>query len=333
MHERMTFSIVVPVYQNEENLHDTVPKLLDLQGKVPSYSLELIFVEDGSTDGSFKILVDYARKHPQTIKIVKLTRNFGQNMAIRAGLCHAGGGCVGIISADLQEPHETFIEMVKAWERGAPWVIGARQKREERLWHQVVSGMYWRMVGKFAFPDFPPMGYDFCLLSRKIVDEINTIKEKNVPLFVLIYWLGYKPVVVPITRKLRRHGKSQWKLRDKVRLTVDTLIGFTYLPTRFISFLGIALAGLTLVYLTVMLILWFWWRAAPPGWMSILATISLVGSAILFSLGIISEYLLRILDETRKRPLYIVERLINVDGQNQGTPGEELYVKVDRSQS
>lgn len=311
-----TFSIVVPVFENEANLSDTVPKLLSLGSSLPSYALELIFVDDGSRDRSFTILTDYAARHPGRITIVKLTRNFGQIPAIQAGLRQATGDCVGIISADLQEPWEIFPDMVKEWERGAKFVMGERQAREETRLHQRVSGIYWYLIRRFAFADYPTMGYDFCLLDRQVVEDLNRINEKNTSIFVLTYWLGYRPVRLPITRKVREKGASQWRLWNKMTFTMDTLIGFTYLPARVISVTGFAVAILSVLYLVFLLTSWYVKGTAPLGWMTVVGLLTLLGSTILFSIGIVSEYLLRILDEARKRPPYVVERVVGrTDGR------------------
>lgn len=305
---RRTFSIVVPVFQNEVNLPHTIPALLKLQESLPNYAVEIVLVDDGSRDRSFDVVSDFARAHPNRVRGVKLTRNFGQTPAIQAGLRHASGACVGIISADLQEPLELFVAMVSAWEQGAKFVIGERQARSESAAHQFVSSIYWRLIRRFAFPEFPHMGYDFCLLDRQVVDDVTKINEKNSSIFVLIYWLGYRPVRLPITRRLRRIGRSQWGLRRKVRFTVDTLIGFTYLPARMITLSGFGLAALSLAYLVFILVNWSLRRLAPPGWMTQVVLITLVGAILAFGLGIVSEYLLRILDESRKRPPYVVDR-------------------------
>lgn len=311
-----TFSIVVPVFQNEANLPDTIPKLLSLSTHLPGYALELVFVDDGSQDRSLQILTRYATDHPGTVTVVKLARNFGQTPAVQAGLRYATGDCVGIISADLQEPWELFLDMVKEWERGAKFVMGERHERKEPGRHQLLSGIYWNLIRRFAFADFPSMGYDFCLLDRQVVEDINRINEKNSSIFVLIYWLGYRPVRLPITRKLREKGVSQWRLWSKISFTVDTLIGFTYLPARAITVMGITTAALCMLYLVVALGVWFWLQAAPPGWMTVVGLLALLGAMILFSLGIVSEYLLRILDEARKRPPYVVEHVIGAtDGK------------------
>lgn len=305
------FSIVVPVYQNEDNIPDTVRRLLALEEQLPGWDIELVFVDDGSTDNSCKLLEQYVAQHAGKIKLVKLTRNFGQTPAVQAGLHHAAGDCVGIISADLQEPCEMFVDMLQAWEQGARFVIGKRQAREESWWHRKVSGIYWRLIRRYAFADFPDMGYDFCLLDKQVVENINRINEKNSSIFVLIYWFGYRPVQLPIIRKLRERGRSQWRLLKKIRFTIDTLIGFTYLPSRLITLISVSASAMALLYLLFLLFLWHSTGSAPPGWMTVVALLLLLGSLILFALGIVSEYLLRILDECRKRPHYVIEKVLD----------------------
>ncbi|MDO8944529.1 MAG: glycosyltransferase family 2 protein, partial [Desulfobacterales bacterium] len=267
-------------------------------------------VDDGSRDRTIENLRPHMARNPGVIRVVRLTRNFGQTAAIQAGLVHATGHCVGIISADLQEPPEMFPDMIAAWEQGGRFIIGERWAREESFLHQWISSFYWRLIRRHAFPEFPEMGYDFCLLDRQIVNDINRINEKNSSIFVLIYWLGYSPTRIPITRAVRTQGRSQWRFGKKISFTVDTLIGFTYLPARLIALLGFSLTSLSLAYLVFALANWFWRRAAPPGWMTQVALLTLLGALISFSLGIISEYLMRILDEARKRPPYVVDEII-----------------------
>jgi len=314
---KRVFSIVVPVYHNEANLRDTVPALLSLRDSIGDYKLELVFVDDGSKDRSLAILADYAASHPDIIRVVKLARNFGQTPAIQAGLRTAIGDCVGIISADLQEPHELFAVMLKEWERGAKFVIGERQARKESAFHQLASGIYWKLIRRFAFPEFPELGYDFCLLDRQVVEDLNRINEKNSSIFVLIYWLGYQPMRLPITRELRAKGTSQWRVWKKISFTVDTIIGFTYLPARFITFMSFLTALVCVLTFAVMLTFWILYEATPPGWMTVVGLISLAGAMLLFATGIVAEYLLRILDESRRRPPYVIDRSINVADRNE----------------
>ena len=301
---------MVPVFQNEDNLKHTIECLLSLRERLAEYNIEIVFVDDGSTDRSLDILITYMNKYPNSIRIIKLTRNFGQTPAIQAGLRNSKGDCVGIISADLQEPYELFADMLREWEKGAMLVIGEREVREEGRWHKMTSGIYWNIIKKYVFHDFPDMGYDFCLMDRQVAEDINRINEKNSSIFVLIYWLGYRPVRLPIVRKLRERGKSQWHLWKKIKVTIDTLIGFTYFPARIITLMGLIIASLCILSFIYLFIQYFLLGLAPPGWTSLVGMITLFSAMILFSLGIVSEYLLRILDEARKRPLYVIERFI-----------------------
>lgn len=310
-----TFSIVVPVYQNRANLPETIPTLLGLEAALPGYRVELVLVDDGSTDGSRDLVLGAAHAHPGRVRTVLLTRNFGQTAATQAGLRHATGDCVGIISCDLQEPPGILVDMVHAWEGGARFVIGERVDRAEGRWHQTVSNIYWVLLRRFAFPDYPPKGYDCCVLDRQVVHDVSRINEKNSSIFVLIYWFGYRPHRIPLRRELRRAGQSQWRFWKKVSFTADTLIGFTRVPSRLITFAGLISATLCLLYLLVVVGQWYWLRAAPPGWATLAGLVLLLGAMTLFALGIICEYLCRILEETRKRPPFVVER---VEG---GPPG------------
>jgi glycosyltransferase involved in cell wall biosynthesis len=303
-----TFSIVVPVYNNEENIPDTVAQLLALGKELPGYRLELVFVDDGSSDRSLALLQAERERRPETITLVKLTRNFGQTPAVQAGLQHAAGEVVGVISADLQEPHETFPEMVRAWEKGARFVIGERVDREEGALHALVSSIYWRLIRRFAFPDFPPLGFDFFVMDRQLVDDLNRIEEKNSSIYCLVYWLGYRATRIPVVRKKRARGRSQWGLARKIRITIDTAISFTTLPTRMITYSAFALGAAALAYLVFATWQWAVLHSAPPGWMTVIGFLTLIGAMLLFALGIISEYLLRILQEQKRRPAYVVER-------------------------
>jgi glycosyltransferase involved in cell wall biosynthesis len=176
---KKTISIVVPVYFNELNLPDTIPQLLALAEGLPGYILELIFVDDGSQDRSLEILLDARKQFPQQVKVVKLTRNFGAMAALQAGLTAAHGDCVGVIAADLQDPPELFLEMVRHWENGIKVVFAVRSDRKESFIQKVFSNTYYALIRQFAISGYPPGGSDFFLIDRQIVEEVNKIREKN----------------------------------------------------------------------------------------------------------------------------------------------------------
>lgn len=306
-HSGNNISIVVPVYQNELNIDTTIPSLLNLGKQLEEMKLSLFFVDDGSTDHSWRMLCEWREKYPDQIHLIKLSRNFGQNTAIRVGLRYATGACVAIISCDLQEPLEKIPEMILEWKKGAKLVVGERVEREEDAFSRFFSQMFWNLMRWNAFPDFPQMGFDFCLLDRQIINDLNGINERNTHIFILTWWLGYKAAKVPIQRAVRKAGVSQWHLAKKLRLVVDCLIGFTNFPARLITYTACTMAMIFLAYLCVTLVIWMLSLHSPPGWMTLIGLLCLLGATILFALGIISEYLLRILDETRKRPFYIID--------------------------
>ncbi len=163
-----TISIVVPVYFNEPNLPDTIPQLLALEENLTGYKLELIFVDDGSKDQSLGILLDYQKRFPKQIKVVKLTRNFGTMAALQAGLTVATGDCIGVIAADLQDPPELFLEMTRHWEGGVKAVFAVRSDREESFLQKAFSNLYYALIKRFAVPGYPAGGFDFFLVDRQV---------------------------------------------------------------------------------------------------------------------------------------------------------------------
>lgn len=304
------FSIVVSVYQSRANLHNTVPKLLSLQEKLPNYKLDLVFVNDGSKDDSHEILAEYFKLYPDKISVVKFSRNFGQTPAIQAGLAVAQGSCIGIISADLQDPYELFITMVEKWEKGVKLVIAEREKREDRGGSVYLSKTYNNLVNKFVVNNFPAGGFDFCLMDRQVRDDLIRINEKNTAIFPLIFWLGYNYEILPYTRKLRTAGASQWTFAKKIKLAMDTFVGFSYLPVRLVSLLGLIVSFMAFLYTTYVILRWAILGTNVVGWASIVILVSGLGGLILLSLGIVGEYLWRILDETRKRPPYVIDEIL-----------------------
>lgn len=311
-----TFSIVIPVYQNELNLKHTVPELLEVASEIKSQlsiSTRLIFVDDGSTDDSYNILMRFRDKYPNNISVLKLSRNFGQTPAIQAGISYSDSDCTGIISADLQDPPKMFIEMLSLWLKGDKYIIAERKDRKETRLHRFVSGLYWKMVANFSMEGFPKGGYDFCIIDNKLARLVSTTQEKNTSIFPLMFWFGLNPTILSYQRDIREHGKSTWTFLKKIKLTIDTVIGFTYLPTRIISLSAIFTSLLAFIYSFAVFFTWLLGDgSAPDGWTTIALLILIIGGVILFGLGIVCEYQLRILDEVRKRPNFVLEE-VNCD--------------------
>src|SRR3990172_3483460 len=243
-----SISIVVPVYYNEQNLPDTIPQLMRLANDLKDFVLELVFVDDGSGDRSLDVLLEYQKLFPNSIKVVKLTRNFGSMAAIQAGFSVSSGDCVGVITADLQDPPTLFLEMVRHWNNGNKAMFAVRQDREEPTMQKFFSNSFYSLVRKFAIQDYPRGGFDFLLVDRQVVDEVNKIHEKNTNFMTLIYWLGFKPILIPYTRQSRKKGKSRWTLRKKIKLFSDTFIGFSYVPIQLVSAIGVLVALAAFLY-------------------------------------------------------------------------------------
>ena len=302
-----TFSIVIPVYFNELNLPETIPQLLALEGRLPGYCLELVFVDDGSGDRSLQILQEYHQQFPDKIKVVKLTRNFGAGAAVQAGLTVATGDCVGVIAADLQDPPELFVEMISHWEKGNKAVLAVRSDREEPFLQKLFSNTYYACMRRFAIPDYPTGGFDFVLVDRQIVNEVNRIQEKNTNIMSLIFWLGYEHIQIPYVRRSRAKGSSRWTFSKKVKLFIDSFVAFSYVPIRALSVTGLMISFGAFIYGVVVFYGWFAYDEEVKGWASLMVLLAFTAGIQMAMLGVLGEYLWRTLDESRKRPNYVID--------------------------
>jgi polyisoprenyl-phosphate glycosyltransferase len=303
------FSIVIPVYYNELNLPDTITELIFLGHQMPGYELELVFVDDGSGDRSLEILRQYQLEYPGIIKVVKLSRNFGSMAAIQAGFTVARGDCVGMIAADLQDPPALFLEMLQYWEKGSKAVFAVRQDREEPFLTKFFSNTYYSLVRKIALPNYPTGGFDFFVADRQIINELNRIQEKNTNIMSLIYWLGFKPIMIPYVRRSRKKGKSRWTLSKKIKLFVDTFVAFSYYPVRALSLVGLLVAIGSFLYGIFILFYWFFFGIPVQGYVPIMLVITFTSGIQMTMLGVLGEYLWRTLDEVRRRPFYVIDEI------------------------
>jgi len=301
-------SIVVPVYYNEQNIPYTVERLRNLVIHIPKFEFEFIFVDDGSGDRSFELLLE-EKERDNRIKVIKLSRNFGSMAAIQAGLRHASGDCVGIISADLQDPPELFREMIELWRKGKKVVLATRSDREESFAQKMFSNTYYALLRKYALNGYPAGGFDFVLIDKQVAAEIVDIQEKNTNTMSLIYWLGHDRATIPYVREKRQFGKSRWTLSKKIKLFVDSFVSFSYTPIRFMSFLGFVTALISFLYGLFVVISSIFGLIGIQGWTSIIAVITFLLGMIMIMLGIIGEYLWRILDESRGRPPFIIDEI------------------------
>ena len=308
----MKISVVVPVYFNAASLPLLHQRLAEVAAQVSQSEFEFVFVDDGSADDSFDVLRVLAARDAR-VKVLRLVRNFGSNAAILAGLAHARGDGVAVISADLQDPPELIPEMIAKWRAGSSVVLAARADRRDPLMTRWTSDLFNGLFRHFVFPNFPPRGFDFFLADKKVVRVLVENAGANLYLFGLLLWIGYKPVTLTYTRAERQFGKSRWNLGRKIKYFLDAFIGFSYLPLRFASVIGIVLAFLGFSYAAFLIIARIALGFPVEGWTSLMVVLLLVSGVQLVLLGILGEYVWRNLDETRRRPLYLIGETVGID--------------------
>ena len=306
MRQIKKLSIVVPVYYNQDNLkplyEDIKKKIID----VIDYGYEIVMVNDGSKDDSWKVMKELAAKD-KNIRLISLSRNFGAHAAVLCGLENSTGDCSVVKAADLQEPTDMILEMTQSWKEGNNVVIAVREGREESKGQTFFANLYYWMVRKTTFPDMPKMGFDTYLLDRKVVKVLETFDEKNSSLQGQILWSGFKTGMVYYTRRARTIGKSRWTLKKKLRLVTDTLFSFSTLPIKAVTTMGVLALFGSLVWATLIIVSKFLNRVPVNGWTTLIVLNLFSFSVIMLSLGILGEYLWRTFDATRKRPPYVVE--------------------------
>jgi dolichol-phosphate mannosyltransferase len=298
-------SAVLPVYNERETLLALRERLVRALDAASGGSFEVIFADDGSTDGSADLLDGFTAGEPR-IRIIHLSRNFGHQAALQAGLDAARGDAVLLMDADLQDPPELLEQMVAAWRAGHEVVFAVRRRRREGLLKRSAYALFYRTARLIADIDVPLDAGDFCLLDRRAVAALVALPEHNRFLRGLRSWVGFRQIGIEYDRDARHAGETKYTLRKLVNLALSGYVGFSAMPLRLAALLGVvtSMAGFGLALLVVCL----WWLdiPSPRGWASLVA-VMLVGIGIqLLMLGVVGEYLGRVYDEVRGRPLYIV---------------------------
>lgn len=305
-----TVSIVIPCYFNELNLLKTYKVLKeDVLDKRPDMQFEVICVDDGSKDNTLGVLIDLQALDSR-IKIIKLSKNFGEFRAILAGLTHASGECMAVMSADLQDPPYLITEMIQAWENGEKVVIAARTDRKENWLKKLLAHTYYWFLRKLVIEDYPKYGFDFFLIDKQVAQILVDMKEKNSTIYVQLIWTGFKPKVIDYIREDREDGKSMWTYWKRINLFIDTFIVFSYKPIRLISGLGILMSIFGFISAIYFIFEKVFLHNDVAGWTSLVVAVLVLAGVQLIMLGIIGEYIWRNLDETRKRPVFIVDEII-----------------------
>ena len=295
-------SIVLPAHNEAGNIAPIAAAIAQVMALSGSY--EIIFVDDGSSDGTLTAIRGAARD--PAIRYLSFTRNFGHQAALRAGLRHAKGRAVIVMDADFEHPPELIPKLIAAWKGGAKIVATRRDDDGVAAGKRVSSRLYYRVLDAIGDVRIEPGSADYMLLDRAVVDVVNGIEDQDIFLRGLVRWLGFPLVTIPYTRGQRQSGESSFSLRRMVELALTGIAAHSVRPLRFAIWLALGFALVSLLFIVYAIVSFLFVQHTVAGWSSLIAIIAILGAAQLLVLGIIGEYVGRILRETRKRPSYIV---------------------------
>ncbi|MDO5122249.1 MAG: glycosyltransferase family 2 protein, partial [Erysipelotrichaceae bacterium] len=302
-------SIVTPCYYNGMNLPETYEAVKrDVFDVRKDIDFEWVLVDDGSGDDTLFQAVKIQKQDPR-VKVVKLSRNFGEFRAIVAGMSQAEGEAVAVISADLQDPPDLIPEMLASWEKGNLVNLAVRKDREESALKNWFADTYYKLVRKWVEPNYPKRGFDFFLIDKKVAEELVEMQEKNSSIYLQLIWLGYEPTTIEYTRRDREKGQSMWTYAKRINLFIDTFIVFSNKPIRFITCSGVIISFIGLLS-AIYFIIDKLKNNVVSGWTSLMVVILMLSGFQMVMLGIIGEYMWRNLDESRNRPLYVIEKVL-----------------------
>lgn len=300
-----TYSIIAPVF-NEKDCLDTlvqrVGEVMDTTGE----AWELVIVDDGSQDGSTDIIRKMA-KEDERVRAVIFARNFGHQIAVTAGMDYSRGDAVIIIDADLQDPPEVMLEMIQRWKEGYQVVYGVRAEREGETWFKkTTASLFYRMISRITDVKIPLDTGDFRLMDRSVVKVMNSMREKHRFLRGMSSWVGYRQIGVSYHRAARFAGETKYPLKKMLKLALNAVTSFSYFPLQLATYVGFISAGISIVSIPIVIIMRLTGSQAFFGQATTLLAVLFLGGVQLISLGILGEYIGRVYDEVKGRPLYIV---------------------------
>jgi polyisoprenyl-phosphate glycosyltransferase len=305
-------SIVIPCYNEEGNLRETHRRVTQAVSR-EGIEYEIVYVDDGSRDATAGMLREL-QAHDSRVRVVYLSRNFGHQFAVTAGLAHAIGDAVIIMDADLQDPPEVAIEMIQRWQEGYDVVYGVRTDREgETRFKLFTATVFYRLIRWLSDTEIPLDTGDFRLLDRKVVDAIVSMPERDRFIRGMVSWTGFRQIGVPYRRAARFAGETKYPLPKMVRFALDGILSFSVKPLRLSTLIGFVSAGLALTGILYALVIRLFTQRWVTGWTALIIAILFLGGAQLISLGIIGEYIGRLYGEAKRRPLYLVRETLGLD--------------------
>jgi polyisoprenyl-phosphate glycosyltransferase len=315
-----TISILIPFYQNSSNVVTTTKRLLQCKDSWQTlFNVEFVFVNDGSTDDTYRQLMQFYQQHTAYTKVVNLAGNYGSHQACLAGLPYCTGNAIVIIAADLQDPPELIATMYTKWEEGCKLILAEREKNNDPFFTRVLSNVFHKLLQKLVFKNLGGKGFDFVFFDKELANYLVQSPERNNNIMYWLLSLGYPYQTIPYTRAARALGRSQWTMRKRLKLFADTIVGFSYKPIRWVSSLGFILGFLFMLYGGFVFINKILNPSAViSGWTSTILIVTLIGSFQFIALGIIGEYVWRTLETVRQRPGHIVQSVNGLPANNNG---------------
>lgn len=311
-------SVVLPVFNEVETLPELRKRLtavLDGTGR----RWEIVFVDDGSRDGSFELMAGYAREDPR-LRVVRFSRNFGHQMALTAGFDRARGRCIAVMDADLQDPPELLVEMLAKLDEGYEVVYAVREARHGesafKLW---TAHVFYRLMRRWTNVDIPVDVGDFRLMGPKAVGAFRKLRERHRFIRGMTAWIGYRQTGVTYVRPERKHGETKYPLRKMLKFALDGITSFSYVPLQLATWLGFGVSIFSFAYIVVVLVLKIL-GINLPGWTTMMVFILLLGGLQLMLIGVVGEYLGRIYDEVKDRPLYLVDEEVGGERDEEPAP-------------
>jgi len=305
--ERTLYSFVVPVYNEEQTLPELYGRLCRVLSTLDGRS-ELLFIDDGSTDGSFEMMLELQRDDPRVCPI-RFSRNFGHQVAISAGIDHAQGDAIVIMDADLQDPPEMVPAMLDRWRQGYEIVYAVREQREGDSWlKRFLAAGFYRLLRRWSDIDLPVDVGDFRVIDRRVAEVFRLLPERSRYVRAMFSWIGFRQIGVPFVREERFAGEPKYSLRMSAKLAIDGLINFSTAPLRFVLTSGFVIAMMSFLVGLFAFAARLANYYALPGWASLLLAVSFIGGVQLIVLGVLGLYIERIYNEVKSRPLYVVDR-------------------------
>lgn len=305
-----TVSVVIFFYNEAGNL-PLLEQRVTTVVQEHHLNAEIVLVNDSSTDGSDQYAGQWLSRVSSGVSL-RFSRNFGSHAAVAAGLQHCTGDCAVIMAADLQDPPELIPELMAKFREGFDVVWACRSERLGETWStKTAAAAYYRLMRWLGLPNMPPKGADFLLVSRKVINAVNANPEKHTSVLAMILWMGFRQTFIQYAKQPRNSGHSKWTLTKKVKLLIDSVVSFSYVPIRAASLVGLTMASVGFLYSALIAVLWLSGGVSSgTGYAAIMCVLLIGQGAILLTLGVLGEYLWRTYDESRRRPRFIIDQLI-----------------------